>query len=170
MVTIVLYRPEKPANVGNIIRTCMAFSMNLCIIGELSFSLSDKAFKRAEMDYCIGFDIERYDTIQEFLLKHKEDEGYFVTRYSNKVYSSFDLKEKNKNFFFMFGRESNGLPKELLKENVDRAMRIPMMPNCRSLNLSNTVAIVASEFLRQNSFLSLSTKECIKGEDFLLKD
>lgn len=169
MITIALFEPEKPANVGNIIRTCMAMDLRLAIIGELTFQLTDKAFTRAEMDYCIGFDIARFKTIDEFLFSHQKDDGYFVTRYSNKIYSDYKLTDTNKNYFFMFGKESTGLPKKLLFDNFEKTMRIPMAANCRSLNLSNTVSIIASECLRQQNFLSLATSEVIKGEDFLKK-
>lgn len=169
MITIALFEPEKPANVGNIIRTCMAMDLKLAIIGDLTFQLTDKAFTRAKMDYCNGFDIARFKSIDEFLSAHHKDDGYFVTRYSNKIYSDYNLEDTNKNYFFMFGKESTGLPKKLLLDNFDKTMRIPMAANCRSLNLSNTVSIVASECLRQQNFLSLATSEVIKGEDFLQK-
>lgn len=167
MNRIVLFQPEKPANVGNIIRTCMAMDAKLTIIGPLTFELSDKTLKRAEMDYAVGFNIERIDTIEEFLKKHKNEEGYYVTRYSNKVYCDYDLKDTTKDYFFMFGRESTGIPKDVLKEHFDHTMRIPMAINARSLNLSNSVSIVLSDALRQQNFPNLSTVETIKGRDFL---
>lgn len=169
MNRIVLFEPEKPANVGNIIRTCMAFDLKLTIIGDLTFELSDHSLKRAEMDYAIGFDIERCKTIDEFLSKHKDEEGYYVTRYSKNTYCDFDLKDKKKDRFFMFGRESTGIPKDVLYKNMDKTMRIPMAIDARSLNLSNSVAIVISEVLRQQDFPNLSTSESIKGEDFLIR-
>lgn len=169
MNRIVLFQPEKPANVGNIIRTCMAMDAKLTIIGPLTFELSDKTLRRAEMDYAVGFDIERIDTIEEFLTKHKNEEGYYVTRYSNKVYCDYDLKDTTKDYFFMFGRESTGIPKDVLKEHFDHTMRIPMAINARSLNLSNSVSIVLSDALRQQNFPNLSTIETIKGKDFLKK-
>lgn len=167
MNRVVLYQPEKPANVGNIIRTCMAFDLKLTIIGPLTFTLDDHALKRAEMDYAIGFEIERFDTFEEFLKAHPNEEGYYVTRYSNKAYSDYDLKDVSKNYFFMFGRESTGIPKEILVEHFSHTMRIPMAIDARSLNLSNSVAIVLSEALRQQNFYSLATEETIKGADFL---
>ncbi len=167
MNRIVLFQPEKPANVGNIIRTCMAMDASLAIIGPLSFELSDKTLRRAEMDYAIGFEIERFDTIDEFLLAHPHEEGFYVTRYSENVYSDCDMKNPAKSYFFMFGRESTGIPKDVLKEHYDHTMRIPMAINARSLNLSNSVAIILSEALRQQDFPNLSTTETIKGRDFL---
>lgn len=169
MNRIVLFQPEKPANVGNIIRTCMALDARLTIIGPLTFTLDDKTLKRAEMDYAIGFNIERFDTFEDFLKVHGDEEGYFVTRYSDRTYCDYDLKSVNKNRYFMFGRESTGIPKDILKENYDHTMRIPMAIDARSLNLSNSVAIVLSEALRQQNFYSLATVETIKGRDFLKK-
>ncbi len=167
MNKIVLFEPEKPANTGNIIRTCKAMDASLTIIGHISFELSDKAFKRAEMDYCIGFEIERFNTIEEFLSHYPSYEGFYVTRYSKNVYSNMDYSNPSKNRFFMFGRESTGIPKDVLKAHMDHTIRIPMTADSRSLNLSNSVAIVLSEALRQQNFYGLSTKEEIKGEDFL---
>lgn len=169
MNRIVLFQPEKPANTGNIIRTCMAFDSKLTIIGTPTFSLSDKAFRRAEMDYAIGFEIERFDTIDEFLEKHGREEGYYVTRYSKQVYTGFDYSDPAVNRWFMFGRESTGIPKDVLKAHLDHTIRIPMAIDARSLNLSNSVAIVLSEAIRQQKFFGLATREEIKGEDFLTK-
>lgn len=167
MNRIVLFQPEKPANVGNIIRTCMALDAKLTIIGPLTFELNDKTLRRAEMDYAIGFEIERFDTIEEFLLAHPNEEGYYVTRYSERVYCDYNISDSSKSYFFMFGRESTGIPKDVLKDHYDHTMRIPMAINARSLNLSNSVAIVLSEALRQQNFPSLATTETIKGRDFL---
>lgn len=167
MNRIVLFEPEKPANVGNIIRTCMALDAKLTIIGPLTFELNDKNLRRAEMDYAVGFPIERFDTIEAFLKAHPNEIGYYVTRYSQKVYSDYDVSDSSKSYFFMFGRESTGIPKDVLKEHYDHTMRIPMAINARSLNLSNSVAIVLSEALRQQDFPSLATTETIKGKDFL---
>lgn len=167
MNRIVLFQPEKPANVGNIIRTCMAMDASLSIIGPLTFELSDKSLARAEMDYAIGFPIEKFDSIEEFLTAHPKAEGYYVTRYSEHVYSDFDLSHSEKDYFFMFGRESTGIPKDVLKAHYDKTMRIPMAINARSLNLANSVAIVLSEALRQQNFPNLATVETIKGRDFL---
>ena len=167
MNRVVLFEPEKPANTGNIIRTCMAMDAKLTIIGNPTFDISDKALRRAEMDYAVGFQIERFRTIDEFLKAHGFEDGYFVTRYSNKVYSDYDLSNPGINHYFMFGRESTGIPKDVLKAHYEKTMRIPMAIDARSLNLANSVAIVLSEALRQQGFPSLSTEETIKGRDFL---
>jgi len=167
MIRVVLYEPEKPANTGNIIRTCMAFSAALSIVGPVSFDLSDKALRRAKMDYALSFPIERIDTIEDFLRKYSWQEGYFVTRYGAKTYAEADFSDPARDYWLMFGRESTGIPKEVLKAYPERDLRIPMVPDARSLNLANSVAIVLSEALRQQGFKGLSRREEIKGEDFL---
>lgn len=168
MNRIVLFEPEKPANTGNIIRTCMALDAKLTIIGPLSFTLDDKALSRAHMDYAINFEIERFDTIEQFLNKYKNWDGYFVTRYSKNVYSEMDYSDQTKDYFFMFGRESTGIPHNILREHIDKTIRIPMAINARSLNLSDSVSIILSEAKRQQHFSSLSLTETIKGKDFLM--
>lgn len=168
MNRIVLFEPEKPANTGNIIRTCMALDAKLTIIGPLSFSLDDKALSRAHMDYAINFEIERFDTIEQFLNKYKNWDGYFVTRYSKNVYSEMDYSDQTKDYFFMFGRETTGIPHNILREHIDKTIRIPMAINARSLNLSDSVSIILSEAKRQQHFSSLSLTETIKGKDFLM--
>lgn len=169
MIKIVLYQPEKPGNIGNILRTANATEIKVIIIGPLSFTLDDKALKRAGMDYIQLTSFEIYDNYESFLKDYKDKEIYYVTRYSSKTYSSFDFSDVTKEYIFMFGRESSGIPYEILKENLSHCMRIPMAPQARSLNLSNSVAIVIYEALRQVNFYNLSTKEVIKGENFLTK-
>lgn len=170
MVGIILYRPEKPGNVGNIIRTCMASEAKLYIIGPLTFSMGEKEFKRAGMDYIKETDYKIYKDYDEFLKDFKDKNIYYVTRYSNKVYSSFDVSSVEKDVFFMFGRESTGIPHDILRENLNKCMRIPMTIDARSLNLSNSVAIILYECLRQRKFYGLATYETIKGENFLLEE
>ena len=167
MIGIILYRPEKPANVGNIIRTCMATDSKLFIIGPLTFELSEKEFKRAGMDYIKETDFKIYPDIDEFYKDFKDRKIYYITRYSKHVYSKPDFSSLTEDIFFMFGRESTGIPHEILLSNEDMSLRIPMVPSARSLNLSNCVALVLYEALRQRNFFSLSTREAIKGEDFL---
>ena len=170
MVGIILYRPEKPGNVGNIIRTCMASETHLYIIGPLTFSLGTKELQRAGMDYIKESDFTIYKDYDEFLKDFKDKNIYYVTRYSNKAYSSFDFSKIEEDIFFMFGRESTGIPHEILKENLNKCLRIPMAISARSLNLSNSVAIVLYECLRQRKFYGLATYETIKGEDFLINE
>ena len=169
MIHIVLYQPEKPQNTGNIMRTCVAIGATLDIIGPLSFSLDSKDLKRAGLDYIDSLKYNFFPTYEDYLKEYPNADTYYVTRYSNKVYSSFNFENITHEIFLMFGRESTGIPHEILKEHQDRLLRIPMVPEARSLNLSNSVAIVVYEVLRQLKFPNLSTHESIKGEDFLYK-
>lgn len=170
MIGIILYRPEKPANVGNIMRTCMATDVKLYIIGPLTFELNDKSLKRAGMDYIKESDFKIFKDLDETMNYFKDETIYYVTRYSKNVYSSFDYSNIVHDIYFMFGRESTGIPHDLLRANIDKTIRIPMTPSARSLNLSNSVAIVLFEALRQQKFFNLSTQELIKGEDFLINE
>ncbi len=170
MIHIILYRPEKPANTGNIMRTCSATGSELHIIGPLSFSLDEKDLKRAGLDYISNLNYHYYDNYEEFIKLNPNIEIYYVTRYSNKVYSEFDYSNRGIDYYFMFGRESTGIPHDILRAHPDHLLRIPMKMDARSLNLSNCVAIVLYEALRQQGYNDLSTHEAIKGEDFLRKE
>lgn len=170
MIHIVLYRPEKPQNTGNIMRTCVAINAFLHIIGPVTFSIDSKELKRVGMDYLENLKMKYYDKYDDFLKENPNIDVYYVTRYSNKVYSTFDFKDVSKDYYLMFGRESTGIPHDILKAHPDRLLRLPMVPDARSLNLSNCVAIVAYEVLRQQNFYNLSTHEAIKGEDFLFTE
>ena len=170
MIHIVLYRPEKPQNTGNIMRTCVAIHAILHVIGPITFSLDSKDLKRVGMDYIDNLKMFVYENYEEFLKKHGNEKIYYVTRYADKPYSSFDYSKQTEDIFLMFGRESTGIPHDILREHPDYLLRIPMVPEARSLNLSNCVAIVAYEVLRQQNYPNLSTSEMIKGEDFLTKE
>ena len=170
MINIVLYRPEKPQNTGNIMRTCVAIHAKLHIIGPLTFSIDSKDLKRVGMDYIDDLKMHFYKDYDEFVKENPNANIYYVTRYARTVYSSYDLSNPVKDLYLMFGRESTGIPHDILKEHEDRLMRIPMVPEARSLNLSNCVALVAYEALRQQNFPNLATEEAIKGPDFLFKD
>jgi len=170
MIGIILFRPEKPANLGNIMRTCVATNVKLYIIGPLSFDLDDSSLKRAGMDYLNDLDYKYYSDYESFNKEFKNKEIYYVTRYSSNTYSNMDFSDPVKNIYFMFGRESTGIPHDILRDNLSKTIRIPMAPSARSLNLSNSVAIVLFEALREQKFPSLATKEEIKGEDFLLTE
>ncbi len=170
MLHIILYRPEKPQNTGNIMRTCVAIHAKLHIIGPLTFSIDSKDLKRVGMDYIDDLKMEYYEDYEDFVKRSQLDNVYYITRYSNKVYSSFDLSNPVNDIGLMFGRESTGIPHDILRSHPDRLMRIPMVPEARSLNLSNCVAIVAYEVLRQQKYPELSTSEAIKGEDFLINE
>ena len=167
MINVVLYRPEKPQNTGNIMRTCVAIHACLHIIGPLSFSVDSKDLKRVGMDYIDDLKMFYYPTYEDFVKEHGNKEIYYVTRYADTVYSSFDFSDPIKDMFVMFGRESTGIPHDVLREHMDHLLRLPMVPEARSLNLSNCVAIIVYEILRQQKFPNLATSEAIKGEDFL---
>ena len=170
MIYIILYRPEKPMNTGNSMRTAVAVNATLVIIGPISFSLSDKDLKRVGLDYIDNLKLEYYPTYDEFLKHYDENNIYYVTRYSKKVYSSFDFSNPTEDVYLMFGRESTGIPHDILLKHYEKTLRLPMVPEARSLNLSNCVAIVTYEVLRQRKFIGLSTSEAIKGEDFLINE
>ena len=167
MIHIVLYRPEKPQNTGNIMRTCAAINAKLDIIGPLSFSLDEKSLKRAGMDYIDDLKYQYFPSYEDYLKEYPNADTYYVTRYSKDTYSSFDFTNITHDIFLMFGRESTGIPHDILRANPDRLLRIPMVPEARSLNLSNCVAILIYEALRQQHFPNLATSEAIKGENFL---
>ena len=170
MIHIVLYQPEKPQNTGNIMRTCVAINAHLHIIGPLTFSIDSKDLKRVGMDYIDDLKLTYYNDYSEFASSHKNALVSYISRYGDNVYSSCDYTDSSKDYYLMFGRESTGIPHDILREHMDRVYRIPMVPGARSLNLSNCVALVAYEVLRQQKFTDLATSECIKGEDFLIKE
>ena len=170
MIHVVLYRPEKPQNTGNIMRTCVAIHACLHIIGPLSFSIDSKDLKRVGMDYIDDLKMFFYETYEDFVKQHPNQEVYYVTRYADTVYSSFDFSDPVKDIYVMFGRESTGIPHDILREHPDHLLRLPMVPEARSLNLSNCVAIIVYEILRQQKFPNLATSEAIKGEDFLINE
>ena len=151
-------------------RTCVAINATLDIIGPISFSLNEKDLKRAGMDYIDSLKWNFFSSFEDYLKEYPNINTYYVTRYSNKVYSTFDFSDSTKDIFLMFGRESTGIPHDILRSHPDRLLRIPMVPEARSLNLSNSVAIVVYEVLRQQNFNNLSTSEAIKGEEFLMNE
>lgn len=152
---VVLYQPEIPANTGNIARTCAATDTVLHLIRPLGFSTDDKMLKRAGLDYWQFVDVRYYDSLQELFDQYKEAEFYFITKFGKQYYSNFDYSDQTKDYFFVFGRETNGLPKEIIENNMERCLRIPMNENVRSLNLSNTAAILIYEALRQQGYPNL---------------
>lgn len=170
MIHIVLYRPEKPQNTGNIMRTCVAVHATLDIIGPISFSIDSKDLKRVGMDYIDDLKMNYFSSYEEFVKRYPKANTYYITRYADKVYSSYDFSDQVEDIFIMFGRESTGIPHDILREHPDRLCRLPMVPEARSLNLSNCVAILTYEVLRQQGFPNLATSEAIKGEDFLINE
>lgn len=167
MLNIVLYQPEKPANTGNIIRTCMCFDMRLHIIGPITFSFDDKQLKRAQMDYVKDCDITFYDNYEDFNSRNYKGQFVYFSRYGLKTFDECKFN-KDEDIYIVFGKESTGIPKSILKGHLDETYRLPMKANARSLNLSNCVAIGAYEALKQTGFDGLSKVEVIKGADWLI--
>ena len=154
-LNIVLFEPEIPANTGNIGRTCVATGTRLHLIEPLGFRLNEKSIKRAGMDYWEHLDVTRYMNFEEFLEKNPGAKIYMATTKGQHVYS--DVKYEP-DCYIMFGKESAGIPEEILVKNPENCIRIPMLSEIRSLNLSNSVAVVLYEALRQNNFTGM-TKE-----------
>lgn len=152
-LNIVLFEPEIPANTGNIGRTCVATGTRLHLIEPLGFVINDKMIKRAGMDYWHDLDVTIYDDYQDFLSKNPNANIYMATTKAKNVYSDVSYKDED---YIMFGKESGGIPEEILVEDPDKCVRIPMESDIRSLNLSNSVAIVLYEALRQQSFGGLN--------------
>ena len=149
MLNIVLYEPEIPANTGNIGRTCVATGTRLHLIEPLGFRLNEKAIKRAGMDYWSDLDVTTYVNYEEFLEKNPGAKIYMATTKSRQTYTEVSYEP---DCYIMFGKESAGIPEEILVNHPDTCVRIPMIGETRSLNLSNSVAIVLYEALRQNNF------------------
>ena len=169
MINIVLYEPEIPQNTGNIMRTCMAFNMKLHIIEPIGFSLDDKYLKRAHMDYINKLDYKIYKNYDEFIKSNGEGQFVYFSRYGMKNFADCKFDKTRDNIYIVFGKESTGIDKSILKNHLDETYRLPMNKDARSLNLSNCVAIGAYECLRQIGFDGLSDREVIKGEDWLLR-
>lgn len=146
---IILHQPEIPANTGNIGRTCVATGTSLHLIEPLGFRLDEKSIKRAGMDYWENLDVARYINFEAFLQKHPSAKIWFATTKARKVYTEAEFGMED---YIMFGKESAGIPEEILVEHEEDCIRIPMLDRIRSLNLSNSVAVVLYEALRQNGF------------------
>ena len=168
MLNVVLYEPEIPGNTGNIMRTCAGTNVKLHLIEPLGFKIDDAHINRSGVNSTEHCDYQVYPNFEEFKRQNKGT-YYYLTRYGNKPHTSFDYSNKNENIYFIFGKESTGIPKEILRKYLDRCIRIPSTDNVRSLNLSNCVAIVLYEVLRQQDYLDLSRVEPFKGEDWLLQ-
>lgn len=151
-MNIILHQPEIPANTGNIGRTCVATGTSLHLIEPLGFRLDEKSIKRAGMDYWQHLDLHTYVNFEEFQKKHPDAKIWMATTKAKHVYSDVEFAPDD---FIMFGKESAGIPEELLVDYEDTCIRIPMLREIRSLNLSNSVAIVLYEALRQQSFASM---------------
>ena len=151
-LNIVLYEPEIPANTGNIGRTCVATGSRLHLIEPLGFRLNEKEIKRAGMDYWEHLDVRRYINFEEFLEKNPGAKIYMATTKAHKSYTEVAFGPDD---YIMFGKESAGIPEEILVDYEETCIRIPMLPQIRSLNLSNSVSIVLYEALRQNDFAGM---------------
>ena len=152
MINIVLHQPEIPANTGNIGRTCVATGSRLHLIEPLGFRLNEKEIKRAGMDYWEHLDVRRYVNYEAFLEENKGAKIWYATTKAKQTYSEVCFGE---NDYIMFGKESAGIPEEILVDNEECCIRIPMLEEIRSLNLSNSVEIVLYEALRQNHFSNM---------------
>jgi tRNA (cytidine/uridine-2'-O-)-methyltransferase len=165
-VNVVLFEPEIPHNTGNIIRTCVATDTMLHIIEPIGFDLHKKDIGRYSSNHLEHASIAKYTDFSDFASRNP-GEYFYLTRYGKTPPSAIRFSDVSKDIFLIFGKESTGLPYELLKENLDHCFRIPMSENARSLNLSNSVAIVLYEVMRQLDYPGLSFHEVQKGEDFL---
>ena len=154
-MNIVLVEPEIPQNTGNISRACACTDSVLHLVGKLGFSTDDKYLKRSGLDYWHMLDIRYYDSWEDFVSKNKDGRYWFCT---TKAPASYTDAKFDADDYLIFGKETKGLPEELLKDNLDKCIRIPMLPAARSLNLSNSVAIVLYEALRQTNFFNLSSQ------------
>lgn len=169
MIHIVLYEPEIPGNTGNIMRTCVATGTKLHLIEPLGFKLDESSIKRSGVNYIDKLEYTVYENWSEFKEKN-QGTYYFFTRYGHKPHSSFDYSDKEEEIYLIFGKESTGIPKEILRTDLEKCMRIPMTDNVRSLNLSNCAAIVLFEVLRQQDYRDLLRDEPHKDKDYIIKD
>ena len=152
MINIVLYSPEIPQNTGNISRTCAVVGARLHIIKPIGFEISDRTLKRAGLDYWDKLDVTYYESYDDFLSKNPNGEKFYFSAHGNKRHTDIAYPEE---VYLIFGRESVGLARELVLENFENSVRIPMRKTLRCLNLSNSVAIAVYEVLRQGDFASL---------------
>lgn len=153
MINIVLHEPEMPANTGNIGRTCVAAGARLHLIEPMGFRINDKTVKRAGLDYWDKLDVTIYNDYADFLEKNPGAKIYMATTKAHHTYTEVNYED---DCYIMFGKESAGIPEEILVDHEDTCIRIPMIGDIRSLNLSNSVAIVLYEALRQNDFASMN--------------
>lgn len=152
-INIVMVEPEIPQNTGNIARTCAAIGAKLHLVRPLGFEINDKYLKRAGLDYWDKLEIEEHESLNKFLEKYPVSDNMFMaTTKAKHCYSDVDYTKCNDEVFILFGKETKGLPEDLLLNHLENTIRIPMRPTLRSLNLSNSVAIIVYEVLRQNNF------------------
>lgn len=158
-LNIVMVEPEIPQNTGNVARTCAVTGARLHLVEPMGFTIDDKKLKRAGLDYWHSLDITYYKNIDEFFEKNKGGRFFFATTKAANRYSDVHFADGD---YILFGKETKGLDEDLLRANRDSCIRIPMRSTMRSLNLSNSVAIIIYEALRQNDFFDLETKGCLK--------
>jgi tRNA (cytidine/uridine-2'-O-)-methyltransferase len=151
-IHVVLFEPLIPANTGNIARTCAGTDTRLHLIHPLGFSTDDKYLKRAGLDYWEHVKLFHHDSLDAFFAAYPDGEFFYITKFGEQTYSDIDYSDSDKDIFFVFGKETTGLPRELTAANAKNCLRIPMNENIRSLNLSNTAAILIYEALRQQNF------------------
>lgn len=166
MINVVLFEPEIPGNTGNIMRTCVATGCKLHLIKPLGFSLDEKYIRRSGVNYIDKCDYTVYENFEDF----KSKNGgiyYYLTRYGKKPHTSFNYSNVDENIYFIFGKESTGIPKSILQKDLEHCMRIPMTADVRALNLSNSVAIMVYEALRQQNYRDLLFTEPHKGANFI---
>jgi tRNA (cytidine/uridine-2'-O-)-methyltransferase len=166
MINIVLYEPEIPQNTGNIMRTCAGTNTKLHLIEPLGFDINEKTIKRSGVNYIQYCDYKVYKNFDDFVSSNP-GQYYFLTRYGKKPHTSFDYSNSKENIYLIFGKESTGIPKSILQKYLNHCMRIPMNSNIRSLNLSNAVAIMLYEVLRQQRYNDLLITEPFKGENYI---
>lgn len=167
MIHIVLYEPEIPQNTGNIMRTCFAMNCQLHLIEPLGFSLDEKHLRRSGMDYMKGLAYTTYANWDAFLVANPSEHKYFISRYADQAPDTFPFCSEMKDIYFVFGKESTGIPKAILQAHLDHCIRLPMVAEARSMNLSNCVAIMVYEANRQLGYPSLTKHETLKGASFL---
>ena len=169
---IVLYEPEIPQNTGNIMRTCAGTDTILHLIKPLGFKLDDASIKRSAVNYIPNVHYIVYENYEEFLAKNPGGKKYYFSRYGLKTPHELKLDDKNETYYFILGKESTGIPKEILRNNLDNCIRLPMNDKIRALNVSNVAAIIVYEALRQQDYNDLERyePETLKGKDWLLKD
>lgn len=163
MINIVLHEPEMPANTGNIGRTCVAAGARLHLIEPLGFNINEKMLKRAGLDYWDKLDVTIYDNFEDFMNKNPGAKIYMATTKAPQTYAEARFES---DCYIMFGKESAGIPEDILVKYQDTAVRIPMIGDIRSLNLSNSVAIVLYEALRQNDFAHMNLEGHLRNYDW----